>query len=175
MSWNSRTNRIPIKWVNHNGWIDIFVVKKKYFLCSDFRHISLCFYSNFDRESSLDVEFDFASNEYPHCILLTFPATPKTRNTWKNVMMTSSSLFLGISCFGGRWVCHKYSKWVLIGFKIKFHIQLALSIEMWVKTQGDMSKIQTKKIVFFFSSSKINKYYFIILTIFLLFSLGGPF
>ena len=29
-------------------------------------------------------------------------------------------------------------------------------------TKGDMSKIQTKKLVFFFSSSKINKYYFII-------------
>ena len=32
MSWNSRTNRIPIKWVNHNGWIDIFVIKKTIFL-----------------------------------------------------------------------------------------------------------------------------------------------
>ena len=32
MSWNSRTNRIPIKWVNHNGWIDIFVKKKLFFL-----------------------------------------------------------------------------------------------------------------------------------------------
>ena len=51
----------------------------------------------------------------------------------------------------------------------------ALLIEIWVKTQGDMSKIRTKKVVFFFSSSKINKYYFIILTIILLFSLGGPF
>ena len=32
-----------------------------------------------------------------------------------------------------------------------------------------------KKVVFFFSSPQINKYYFIILTIVLLFSLGGPF
>ena len=38
-----------------------------------------------------------------------------------------------------------------------------------------MSKIRTKKVVFFFSSSKINKYYFIISTISLLFFLGGPF
>ena len=32
VSWNSRTNRISIKWVNHNGWIDIFVIKKTTFL-----------------------------------------------------------------------------------------------------------------------------------------------
>ena len=45
----------------------------------------------------------------------------------------------------------------------------------WKNVTGDMSKIWTKKVVFFFSSSKINKYYFIILTITLLFSLGGLF
>ena len=76
--------------MNHNGWIDIFVLKENYFFCSYFWHISLCFYSNFDRESSLDAEFDSASNEYPHYILLTDPAAPKTRNTWKNVMMNLS-------------------------------------------------------------------------------------
>ena len=27
VSWNSRTNRIAIKRVNHNGWIDIFVIQ----------------------------------------------------------------------------------------------------------------------------------------------------
>ena len=32
MSWNSRTNIISIKWINHNGWIDIFVIKENYFL-----------------------------------------------------------------------------------------------------------------------------------------------
>ena len=35
--------------------------------------------------------------------------------------------------------------------------------------------VGVKKSSFFLSSSKINKYYFIILTIILLFSLGGPF
>ena len=55
--------------------------EKNYFLCSYFRHISLSVYSNFNWESSLDAEFDSASNEYPHCILLTDPAIPKTRNT----------------------------------------------------------------------------------------------
>ena len=93
MSWNSRTNRISIKWVNHNGWIDIFLIKDNYFFCLYFQHISLCFYSILKRESSLDAEFNSASNEYPHYILLIDDATPKTRNTWKNVMMMSSSHF----------------------------------------------------------------------------------
>ena len=145
MSWNSRTNRILIKWVKHNSWLDIFVIKKK---CSYFQHISLCFYSNFKRESSLDVEFNSTSNEYPDCILLMDPSTPKTRNTWKNVMMMSSShFFSSISCFWGRGVHKKYSLWVLVGCRIKFRIQRALLIKIWVKTQGDMSKIRTKKVV----------------------------
>ena len=65
VSWNSRTNRISIKWVNHNGWIDIFVIKENYFFCSYFWHISLCFYSNFKQENPFDAEFNSASNEYP--------------------------------------------------------------------------------------------------------------
>ena len=133
MSWNLGTNIISIKWVNHNGWIDIFVIKENYFFCSYFQHICLCFYSNSERESSLNVEFNSTSNDYPHCILLTDPATPKTRNTWKNVMM----------------IRQKYAVWVLVGCGIKFRIQRALLIEIWVKTQWDMSKIRTKKVVFF--------------------------
>ena len=60
--------------------------KKKLPFCSYFRHISLWFYSNFISESSLAAEFNSTSNEYPLGILLTGPTTPKTRNTWKNVM-----------------------------------------------------------------------------------------
>ena len=40
-----------------------------------------CFYSNFDRESSLNAELNSTSNEYPLGMLLMDPATPKTRNT----------------------------------------------------------------------------------------------
>ena len=109
-----------------------------------------CFYSNFDQESLLDVEFDFASNKYPHNILLMDPSTQKTRNTWKNVMMMSSSCFSDISCFWGSVVHQKYAVWVLVGYRIKFCIQWALPLIIWVKTQGDMSKIGTKKIVFFY-------------------------
>ena len=38
------------------------------------------FYSNFDQESSLDAELNYASNEYPLGILLMGPSTPKSRN-----------------------------------------------------------------------------------------------
>ena len=57
-------------------------------------------------------------------------------------------IFSGISCFWGSGVCQKYEVWVLLGCKIKFYIQQALLIEIWVKTQGDMSKIRIKNVVF---------------------------
>ena len=88
-------------------------------MCSYFRHISLCFYSNFDLESSLDAELNSKSNEYQLYILFTNPATPKTRNTWKtwwwhfdepsypknkkylkNVMMTFFQVFLVFGVVG---------------------------------------------------------------------------
>ena len=103
-----------------------------------FRHISQCFYLNFDRESSLDVELNSTSKEYPLGILLTGPTGPKTRNTWKKTWWWHSG------------VLKKYAVWVLVGCGIKFRIQRALPIEIWVKTQGDMLKIRTQKVVFSF-------------------------
>ena len=67
-------------------------------------------------------------------------------------------VFLGISCFWGSGVRQKYAVWVLVGCGIKFRIQRAVPIEIWVKTQGDMSKIRTQKSSFILSSSKINQY-----------------
>ena len=64
---------------NINLGIDII---KKLLFCSYFQHISLCFYSNLDWDSSLDVELNSASNEYPLGILLKGPTTPKTRNDY---------------------------------------------------------------------------------------------
>ena len=90
--------------------LGIGIPKKNYFFCLYFRHISLCFDSNFDRESSLDAKLNSASNEYPLGILLTDPATAKTRNT--------SSLFSGISCFWKSRVRQKYAKWLLVGCRI---------------------------------------------------------
>ena len=77
-------------------------------------------------------------------------STPKTRNTWKNVMMMSSSHFFRYFLFWGREACQKYAVWVLVGCGIKFRIQRALPLRIWVKTQKDMSKIWTKKVVFFY-------------------------
>ena len=77
------------------------------------------------------------------------PCYPKNKKFLKNVMMTSSSRFLGISYFWGRGVRQKYALWVLVGSRIKLHIQKALPSEIWVNTQGDMSKIRTKKVVLF--------------------------
>ena len=59
-------------------------------------------------------------------------------------------IFLGISCFWGSRVYQKYAVWVLVGCGIKFHIQRALPPGIWVKTQGDMSKIRTKKVILFY-------------------------
>ena len=105
--------------------LGIGIIRKLLF-CLYFRHISLCFYSNFEWESFLDVEFNSASNKYPHYILLMDLSTPKTRNTWK---MWWCHVFSGISCFWGGGVRQKYAVWVLIGCKIKFHIQRALMIK----------------------------------------------
>ena len=59
-------------------------------------------------------------------------------------------VFSGISYFWGSEVHQKYAVWVLIGRGIKLCIQWSLPLEIWVKKQGDMSKIRTKKIVFFY-------------------------
>ena len=82
--------------------LGIGIIKKQFF-CSYFQHISVCFYSNFNRESLLDAESKSASNEYPLGILL-MPPYPQNKKYLKNVMMTSSShfftyfLFLGLQC-----------------------------------------------------------------------------
>ena len=52
----------PLKQV-FNIIFGINIIKKLLF-CWYFRHISPCFYSNFDRESLLDVESNSTSNEY---------------------------------------------------------------------------------------------------------------
>ena len=59
-------------------------------------------------------------------------------------------VFSGISYFWGSGVHQKYAVWVLVGCRIKFCIQWALPLEIWVKAQRDMSKIRTKKVVFFY-------------------------
>ena len=130
-------------------------------MCLYFQHISLCFYSNIDRESLLDEELNSTSNEYPLGILLMDPATRKTRK----VMMMSSSHFLGISCFWGSSpsnVCRVGTRWM---WNLIPHPTSSPDRNL-SKNMGRYVKNTNKKIVFFFSSSKINKYYFIILLLF---------
>ena len=62
--------------------------------------------------------------------------------------------FSSISCFWDSGFHKKYAVWVLIGREIKLRIQRVLQLKIWVKTRGDMLKIQ-KKIVFFFLPSKL--------------------
>ena len=57
--------------------LGIGIIKKNYFFCLYFRHIYLCFYSNFNQESSLDADLNSASNEYLLDILLTVLSTPR--------------------------------------------------------------------------------------------------
>ena len=54
--------------------LGIVIIKKTTFLFVFSTYLPI-FYSNFDRESSLDVELNSASNEYPLGILLMDPAT----------------------------------------------------------------------------------------------------
>ena len=60
-------------------------------------------------------------------------------------------------------VHQKYVVWVHVGCGINFRIQQALLIEIWVKTQGDMSKIRTKKVVLLWKICQFNHYGWLIL------------
>ena len=137
----------PIK-QNFNINLGIDIMKKLLF-CSYFRHISLCVYSNFNRESLLDAELNFPSNYYPLDILLTDLATPKTRNTWKTWWWCHHHVFQVFLVFGVAGSVKSMQCGYSLGCRIKFCIQQALLIEIWVKTQWDMLKIRTKKVVFF--------------------------
>ena len=154
MSWNSRTNRISIKWVNHNGWIDIFVIKKTTSFVRIF-DISPCVFTQFWSGELVGCGIWFYIQRVPTLHNFGGLHYPKKRNTWKNLMMASSSCFLRISCFWGSGVHQKYAVWVLVGCRIKFRIQRALPIKIWVKTQGVMSKIRTQKVAFFFLPPKL--------------------
>ena len=56
--------------------------------------------------------------------------------------------FSGIYYFCYSEVCQRYAVWVLVVCRIKFCIQWALPIEIWVKTKEYVSQIRTKNVVF---------------------------
>ena len=85
------------------------------------------------------------------------PRYPKNKKCLKKMWWwCHHHIFLGISCFWGSRVRQKYAVWVLVGCRIKFHIQWALLLRIWVKTQGDMSKIRTKKVFSFMINMSIQ-------------------
>ena len=122
----------------------------------------------------MDAELNSASNEYPLGILLTDPATPKTRNSWKNEMMMSSfhffRYFLFLGYRGPSKICRVGTRWMR---NLILHPTSSPDRNL-SKNTGRYVKNTNKKVVFFFSSSKINKYYFIILTIILLVHFRRP-
>ena len=95
----------------------IGIIKKLPF-CLYFRHISLCFYSNFNQDSSLDVELNSTSNEYPLGIHFTSPTTPPKKIPQKMWWWCHHHFFLGISYFWGRGAHKTYDVWVLVGCEI---------------------------------------------------------
>ena len=92
----------------------------------------------------------FRIQKLPTLHTLNGPRYPKNKKCMKkcdnDIIITFFQAFL---VFWGREVHQKYAVWVLVVCGIKFCIQRAPPIEIWVKTQWDMSKIRTKKIVFF--------------------------
>ena len=68
-------------------------------------------------------------------------------------------IFSCISHFSCNRVHRKYATWVLLGWGIKFFIQLVLPLEIWVKPYRDKLKIQVEKVVLLF-------YYFLIYLLF---------
>ena len=101
----------------------------------------------------MDVELNSTSKKLPTRHTFCGPRYPKNKKYLikcdDDVIIT---FFSGISCFRGSGFHQKYAVWVRVGCGIKFCIQQALPIEIWVKTQWDISKIWTKKVVFFYDT-----------------------
>ena len=87
-----------------------------------FQHISKSYHLDFNRERSLHAEINSPSNEYPHYILLRDPTPQKTRNTLKNVLLSTNTflyLFLVFVGWGSSNVCSGSTCWIQ-KFKFKF-------------------------------------------------------
>ena len=83
------------------------------------------------------------------------PLPPKQEIPKKMWWWCHHHIFSSISYSLGSEVRKTYAVWVLVGCVIKFRIQWALSPEIWEKTQGDMAKIWTKRVVFFILPPKL--------------------
>ena len=95
-----------------------------------------------------------------------YPKNNKYLKKWNDDVIIP--FFQEFLVFWGSRVHKKYAVWVLFWCEIKLCIQRSLPLRIWVKTQGDILKIRIKKVVFFILPPKL-------ITIILLFFLGGPF
>ena len=137
MNWNSRTNRITIKWVNHNGWIDIFVIKKTF--CVRIFNISPYVFTQILIERARWMR-DFI----PH------PTSTHTAYLWRIWLPIKQEIpektwWWCISCFWGSGVRQKYAVWVLVGCGIKFCIQQALHLKFELKHREICRKYKQEK------------------------------
>ena len=112
--------------------LGIGIIKKPLFLFIFSAYLPL-FLLKFRSGDLVGCEIKFCIQRVPTWHTFYGPHYPKNNKYLKNVMMMSSScFFLGISYFWGSRVRQKYAMWVLVGCTIKFHIQSALPLEIWV-------------------------------------------
>ena len=128
---------------------------KKLFFLFIFLTYLLVFYSNFKGKSSLDVELNSASNEYPHCILLTDPANPKIKKILEkcddNVIIMFFQVFL---IFG----VARSVKSMVRGYSLDAELNstpMSSPTQNLSKTTGRYVKNTNKKIVFSFLPPKL--------------------
>ena len=79
VSWNSRTNRISIKWVNHNGWINIFVIKKNYIFLFVFSTYLPVFLLKFRLGELIECGIKFCIQQVPTLHTFDGPHYPKNK------------------------------------------------------------------------------------------------
>ena len=94
----------------------------------------------------MDAEFNSASNEYPHCILLTDLATPKTRKD-KNIIIMFFQVFLVFGVAGS-------VKSMQCGYSLDVEQNSASNelscLKFEYKNTGRYVENTNKKIVFFY-------------------------
>ena len=149
---------IRVKFVTKHGG------EKNYFLLSYFG-ISFWLHPNF--------EFgDFLIQPIPTLHTSEVPTTPKNENFNKKMY---TNIFYWNFHFLVSWISHKYAMWVWLGRRIKLCIQWVPKLEIWVNREGDMSKIRSRKITFFFFPSKVYNFLFYYYNSYFIISLWGPF
>ena len=144
------------------------ICHKKLLFCSYFRHISLCFYSN------------FIGRAHWMCNLIPHPKSTHIAYFWWTALPQKQEIPEKMW-----WWCHHHIFQVFLVFGVEGSIksmQCGYSLDAesnshptsspdrnLSKNTGRYVENTNTKSSFFLSSSKINQYYFIILTIILLF------